>query len=70
MVKGADAKTLESCLAAVKKKIDANYPSDKPVQTFFFPPMEGRGCGGHPSVEDHGIMADEVTPFFKKILGE
>lgn len=69
MVKGQNAVILEQCLTAVKNKIDAAYPSDKAVETFFFKPMEGRGCNGHPSVEDHQIMADEVAPFFKNLLG-
>jgi len=68
MVKGQNAAVLEKCLTAVKNKIDAEYPVDKPIETFFFKPMEGRGCGGHPSVEDHQIMAEEVAPFFKKLL--
>jgi hypothetical protein len=57
-------------LVAVKHQIDSAYPNDKPVETFFFKPMEGQGCYGHPSVEQHGIMAEEVLPFFKKLLDE
>jgi hypothetical protein len=30
--------------------------------------MQARGCGGHPNVEDHAILADELLPFFKKLL--
>jgi hypothetical protein len=68
MVKGAKARLLENCLAAVKQHIDALYPSAKPVSLFFFKPMEARGCSGHPSVEDHAILAEELVPFFKKLL--
>lgn len=70
MVKGQNATTLEQCLLAVKHQIDSAYPNDKSVETFFFKPMEGQGCGGHPSVEQHGIMAEEALPFFKKLLSD
>jgi hypothetical protein len=68
MVKGAKARLLENCLTAVKQHIDGLYPSAKPVSLFFFKPMEARGCGGHPSVEDHAILAEELLPFFKTLL--
>jgi lysophospholipase L1-like esterase len=68
MVKGESARTLEACLSNIKKQIDAAYPTDKPVKTFFFPAMKARGCSGHPSVEDHLILANQLNPFFKRLL--
>jgi len=68
MVKDSNGKKLEECLMIVKTQVDRLYPKDKPVATFFFKPMEARGCGSHPSVEDHLIMAQEVQPFFKRLL--
>jgi hypothetical protein len=68
MVKGAKARLLENCLTAVKQHIDKLYPSAKPLSLFFFPPMEARGCSGHPSMEDHAILAEELVPFFRSIL--
>ncbi|WP_166727662.1 SGNH/GDSL hydrolase family protein [Mucilaginibacter gilvus] len=68
MVKGESGKILENCLRSIKTKIDALYPKDKPVATFFFPPMDSHGCSGHPSVEDHAILAEQLNPFFKKLL--
>ena len=59
---------LQNCLNAVKQNINVLYPSDKPVAVFFFEPMQARGCGGHPNVEDHGILAEELKPFFKSLL--
>jgi len=44
------------------------YPKDKPVALYFFRPMHPRGCGGHSSVEDHAILAEELIPFFRKLL--
>jgi hypothetical protein len=68
MVNG-DARTLlQNCLTAVKINVDRQNPSAKPVAVFFFKPMQARGCSGHPNVEDHGIMADELLPFFRSLL--
>ncbi|TFF33370.1 SGNH/GDSL hydrolase family protein [Mucilaginibacter psychrotolerans] len=68
MIKGDKRVILQDCLIAIAKKVDALYPGEKPVATFFFEPMDPRGCGSHPSVEDHAIMAEQLTPFFKNLL--
>jgi lysophospholipase L1-like esterase len=68
MVKGASGSLLEQYLTTVKEKVNAACPADKPVSTFFFTPMETHGCGGHPSVDDHLIMAKQLEPFFKSLL--
>ncbi len=65
MMHGADRELLQNCLTAVKKSVDALYPAAKPVAIFFFEPMQAGGCSGHPSVEDHGKMAEQLLPFFK-----
>jgi hypothetical protein len=52
----------------VKSNIDKKYGSGKKVALFFFKPMTARGCGGHPNLEDHAILAKELAPFFKKLL--
>lgn len=68
MVNGSRRITLQNCLTAVKNGIDSLYPSGKPVALYFFKEMKARGCGGHPSVEDHAILAKELVPFFKDLL--
>lgn len=70
MITGVKNILLENCLAAIKNKIDGLYPSDKPVALFFFKPMKAGGCAGHPSVEDHAIMANELFPFFRNLLNQ
>ena len=59
---------LQNCLFAVKAHIDSLYPADKKVALHFFNPMQPRGCGYHPSVEDHAVLAEELVPFFKELL--
>ncbi len=68
MVNGEKRDLLQHCLMAVKQKVDMNFPAHKPVALHFFQPMQARGCSGHPSVEDHAILASELIPFFKKLL--
>jgi cellobiose epimerase len=68
MVHGQDRIVLQNCLSAVKEKIDALYPAAKPVALYFFRSMQARGCTGHPNVDDHAILANELMPFFKKLL--
>jgi Carbohydrate esterase 2 N-terminal/GDSL-like Lipase/Acylhydrolase family len=68
MLNGSKRELLQRCLATVKENIDKIYPSAKPVALYFFKPMKARGCGGHPNLEDHKILADELTPFFRKLM--
>jgi len=66
MVNGPAGQMLRSCLSAVKARVDALYPQNKPVALFFFEPMQARGCMGHPNVEDHAVLAQQLLPFFEK----
>jgi len=68
MINGEKRILLQNCLVAVKQNVDALYSSDKKVALYFFKPMQARGCGGHPNVEDHAILAEELIPFFKDLL--
>lgn len=68
MIQGDRRVTLQNCLTGVKQKIDALYATDKPVALYFFKPMQAKGCTGHPSVEDHAVLAEELVPFFRKLL--
>lgn len=70
MVGGTDRELLQHCLAAVKGAIDPLYPSRRPVALFFFEPMVPRGCSGHPSVEDHALLAAQLEPFYRRLLLE
>jgi hypothetical protein len=68
MVHGAEGLFLDRCLRAVKRAIDGSYPSGKLVAVFDFAPMQASGCGGHPSVADHAVLAQELVPFLKGLL--
>jgi hypothetical protein len=68
MVGGSSGQLLQHCITAVKQRIDALYTTSKPVALYFFKPMQPGGCTYHPSVQDHAVLAGELTPFFKKLL--
>jgi lysophospholipase L1-like esterase len=66
MVSGEKNDILVACL----KEIQAHWSEKNPVALFEFEPMVAKGCTGHPSVEDHKIIADQLTPFFKNIINK
>jgi len=68
MVGGNNQLIFQHCLASVKKNIDRLYPTAKPVALLFFKPMQANGCTGHPSVDDHAVLAEEAAPFFEQLL--
>jgi hypothetical protein len=59
---------LQNCLSAIKEKVDSLFPAAKPVALHFFQPMQAKGCTGHPSVADHEVLANELIPFYRKLL--
>ncbi len=69
MVSGNRNVTLVSCLKKVIKAFE-NHKAHKPIALFEFQPMSPNGCGTHPDIADDKIMADELTPVFKKLLNE
>lgn len=68
MINGEARRLLQNCVLAVKQKIDAMNPAAVPVAVHFFKPMQARGCSGHPNVEDHALLAEELIPFFRQLL--
>ncbi|HVZ96249.1 MAG TPA: SGNH/GDSL hydrolase family protein [Chitinophagaceae bacterium] len=61
-----------SLTAVLKKYISAvvatlNAGGDKQVYKYFFSKQYHRGCGGHPDLAEHTLMADELTQFLKTI---
>ena len=65
MVDGDKKDTLISCLKEVQK-----YFNTKNIPIFEFNKLYVNGCNYHPSVQDHKIMAEQLTPFFKNILSK
>jgi lysophospholipase L1-like esterase len=47
----------------------ANRAGDRKVHKFFFSRSYTNGCDSHPDLTEHGLIAQELTPFLKKTLG-
>ncbi|MGO4822645.1 MULTISPECIES: GDSL-type esterase/lipase family protein [unclassified Flavobacterium] len=69
MVSGERNKILVRCLNKVIQAFEKDTKHKK-IALFEFQPMKPNGCGSHPDIADDKIMADQLTPFFKKLLDE
>jgi hypothetical protein len=68
MVTGENRIVFENCLHAVKKTVDDKHPGAAHVSLYLFKSMEARGCSGHPNLEDHEKLAEELIPFFRSLI--
>jgi lysophospholipase L1-like esterase len=69
MLSGDRNLILVSCL----KKVIDSFKKDKKhkkIQLFEYLPMQPKGCGYHPDIEDHKVMAAQLASFFKKLFDE
>jgi lysophospholipase L1-like esterase len=69
MVSGERNVTFVKCL----KKIIQAFENDtvhKKIELFEFQPMIPKGCNTHPDIADDKVMAEQLIPFFKKLLDE
>jgi lysophospholipase L1-like esterase len=46
-----------------------NAQGDKRVYKYFFSKQFHNGCGGHPDLDEHKLIADELTAYIKQIKG-
>ncbi|MFP9112524.1 GDSL-type esterase/lipase family protein [Flavobacterium sp. RHBU_3] len=67
MVNGPKAATFIKCLNRIKDELN-KQTTHKPVLIFTFGDVTPHGCGYHPQIEDDKIMAEQLTPFLKKLL--
>jgi hypothetical protein len=56
---------LMSCLVAIKSGAGTDIPGMKPLRIFSFSLFYGSGCSGHPGVEQHEEMAEEMVAYLK-----
>lgn len=46
-----------------------NKQGDKKVSKYFYSRSWNRGCGGHPDIDDHKLIADELTTYIRQLKG-
>ena len=66
MVSGEKADVLLKCL----KKVKSKFNTDHTVAIFTFDPMKPGGCGNHPDLQDHKVLAEQLTPFYSNLLNK
>lgn len=69
MVSGERNETLIKCLNKVIEAFEIDKKHKK-IALFQYKPMQPKGCGYHPDIEDHKVMAQQLESFFKKLLDE
>jgi lysophospholipase L1-like esterase len=64
----------DSALAAAMKKYltgivsYVNSSGDANVHKYFYSKQYHHGCGGHPDLAEHALIADELTIYIKKVM--
>jgi lysophospholipase L1-like esterase len=56
---------LQRYLTAITNTLNAK--GDKKVTKYFFSRQYHNGCGGHPDMDDHKLIADELTAYIKRL---
>ncbi|MEC4005464.1 GDSL-type esterase/lipase family protein [Flavobacterium sp. SUN052] len=69
MISGDKNGILVNCLQRVIAAFELDK-KHKPITLFQYQPMTPKGCGYHPDIEDHKIMAAQLETTFKKLLDE
>lgn len=69
MVSGERNTVFVKCLKRVMAAFE-NDTKHKPIALFEYQPMTPKGCGYHPDIDDHKIMAAQLETTFKKLLDE
>ncbi len=65
---GDKERKLFNYLSAVKQHMQA-VEHDNKIHLFTFSKAYSSGCTGHPNKEEHQTMAEELVPFYKRVMG-
>ena len=57
---------MEATITSVQRSMNSN--GDKKVYGYIFTKQYSSGCDYHPSLDEHKLIAEEVTPYVKKIM--
>ena len=58
---------LQRYLNGITRYVNTN--GDKKVHKYFFSRQYHNGCGGHPDINEHQLIADELTVYIKQLKG-
>jgi hypothetical protein len=66
MISGETNDLFISYLEEIKSYVETNF--NKKIPIIQFSNLYVNGCSYHPSVEEHGKMANELAPIFNNLL--
>ncbi len=67
MLSGQKSEQLQKNLSSVLQHTQ-DVENDNKVHMFVFSSLKAGGCSGHPNRQEHQSMAEELLPFFKKVM--
>lgn len=67
MLSGQKKEQLEKNISSVLQHM-RDVENDKMVHLFIFSGISASGCSDHPDEQEHQRMAEELLPFFKKVM--
>ena len=67
MVNGQNNLLLQESITTIQNEINLEVNPVKPIKTFWFNAMQPTGCGYHPSITNHEVMANQLIPFIKQL---
>jgi lysophospholipase L1-like esterase len=68
MISDERAEVLFSCLKMIKTKATKQYPGRKEIGIFRFSAVPSTGCSGHPTIEEHKMMAAQLLPYLQEVV--
>ena len=66
MISGERGDVLLKCLQTIRD----NFKDEHFIEIFELDAIEPNSCSSHPNIEDHRIMAEQLLPFYKKLLNK
>ena len=70
MVTGERGQILTECIKKVQTSVNGEMSEKKPIKVFEFKAVPATGCTGHPTKEEHALMAQQLLPFMQGVLAE
>jgi hypothetical protein len=68
MITDSRSEMLFMCLQSVKAKATLQYLGSKGIDLFRFAEVPSTGCSGHPTIEEHKMMASQLIPFLRQVI--
>ena len=65
MISDERSEVLFTCLQSVQKEAAIQFPGREELRVFRFNEVPSTGCSGHPTIEEHKMMARQLQPYLE-----